>query len=150
MAACKLLWCPKDMNELSRFMDKDLRPLLESHLNRETERTGVTHVIDVPAFMAAWEQRGIALIMAYDGVDAVGFMPLYIYRPLWQALTVGTIERWEARTSDVAKDMFNYLNTIVPVIGLDQVHICEHAGQTIPDGISIDTDDDYQWRRIKV
>lgn len=149
MAACKLLWCPKDLNELARFMDQDLRPLLESHLVRETERTGVTHSIDVPAFMAAWEQRGIALIMAYDGNTAVGFMPVYIYRPLWQSLTVGTVERWEARTTDVARDMFSYLQTIVPVIGLDQVHICEHDGQAIPAGVEMASGDDYCWRKMK-
>ena len=65
MAACKLMWCPKDPNELARFLTDDFGPLLAKHWDKETARTGVQHSLDVPAFMAAWEQRGIALVMAY-------------------------------------------------------------------------------------
>lgn len=150
MAACKLLWCPKDPDELARFLQDDLGPLLAEHWARETARTGCPHGLDVPAFMAAWEQRGIALIMAYDGDKAVGFMPLYIFRPLFMLGTVVTVERWHARTLEAETSMFDYLASVVPVLGVDQVHVAQHSGQQIPKHIQLDTNDDYQMIRLKV
>lgn len=150
MAACKLMWCPKDPNELARFLTDDFGPLLAKHWDKETARTGVQHSLDVPAFMAAWEQRGIALVMAYDGDKAAGFMPLYIFRPLFMLGTVVTVERWYAESPAVEKSMFDYLVSVVPVLGVDQVHVAQHDGQHIPDHIELDMSDDYRMSRLKV
>lgn len=150
MAACKLMWCPKDQEELARFLTNDLGPLLSAHWDKETARTGVSHGLDVPAFMAAWEQRGVALIMAYDGDKAVGFMPLYIFRPLFMMATVVTIERWHAQTLEAEKSMFDYLVTVLPVLGVDQVHVAQHSGQRIPANVPLDNSDHYQMCRLKV
>lgn len=150
MAACKLMWCPKDAEELAKFLTDDFGPLLKKHWDKELARTGFNHSLDVPAFMAAWEQRGIALIMAYDGDTATGFMPLYIFRPLFMAGTVINVERWYADTLEAEQAMFDYLTTIVPVIGADQVHVAQHSGQKIPANIAIDDSDNYQMCRLRV
>lgn len=150
MAACKLMWCPKEPDELARFLTDDLGPLLSEHWTEATARTGVAHGLDVPAFMAAWEQRGVALIMAYDGDKAVGFMPLYIFRPLFMMATVITVERWYAKSLQAEKSMFDYLSAVIPVLGVDQVHVAQHDGQHIPEGIQIDESDGYQMCRLKV
>lgn len=150
MAACKLMWCPKDPEELAKFLTNDFGPLLAEHWDKETARTGVAHGLDVPAFMAAWEQRGIALIMAYDGDKAVGFMPLYIFRPLFMMVTAVTVERWYSQTLEAEQSMFDYLVSVLPVLGVDQVHVAQHAGQRIPANVPLDSTDQYQMCRLKV
>lgn len=148
--ACKLMWCPKDPDELAKFLTEDFGPLLAEHWDKETARTGIAHGLDVPAFMAAWEQRGVALIMAYEGGRAVGFMPLYIFRPLFMITTAVTVERWHSKTPEAVQEMFDYLMSILPVLGVDQAHVAQHIEQKIPANIPVDNNDTYQMCRLKV
>lgn len=150
MAACKLVWCPKTPEETERFFTKDFGPLLQKHWDIETGRTGEPHGLDVPSFMAAWEQKGIVLIMAYEGEQAVGFMVAYQYRPLFFLRTVMNIERWYAETPEVERVMFEYLWTVLPVMNIDHVHAVEHEGQHVPDSIARNNADTYSMTRLKV
>ena len=43
-----------------------------------------------------------------------------------------------------------YLVSVVPVLGVDQVHVAQHDGQHIPDHIELDMSDDYRMSRLKV
>ena len=77
-------------------------------------------------------------------------MPLFIFRPLFMLGTVVTVERWYAESQAVEKSMFDYLVSVVPVLGVDQVHVAQHDGQHIPDHIELDMSDDYRMSRVKV
>lgn len=150
MSSCKLVWCPKTGEEAGEFFTTQLGPMLEKHWVEETERTGIPHGLDVPSFLAAWEQKGILVIMAYESEVPVGFLIAYKFRPLFFLQTVLNVERWRAETPAVEKDMFDYLMTVVPVMGVDQVHAVEHEGQKVPDSIKTDTADSYSMTRLEM
>lgn len=148
--SCKLVWCPKTGEAAGEFFATQLGPLLERHWDKETTRTGIPHGLDVPSFLAAWEQKGILVIMAYNAETPVGFLIAYKFRPLFFLRTILNVERWYADTPEVEKDMFDYLVTVVPVMGVDQVHVVEHTGQGIPTGVEIIHGESYRMTRLGV
>lgn len=148
--SCKLVWCPKTGEEAGEFFNTQLGPLLERHWDEETKRTGVPHGLDVPSFLAAWEQKGVLVIMAYKDETPVGFMIAYKFRPLFFMRTVLNVERWHATTTEAEKEMFDYLATVVPVMGVDQVHVVEHEGQKLPVGMKVITKDNYCMTRLEI
>lgn len=150
MASCRLVWCPKDGEAAGAFFANEFGPLLQKYWERETERTGTPHGLDVPSFMAAWEQKGIILIMAYEGDTPVGFLLAYQYRPLFIMQTVLNVERWYAATEGVDAALFDFLLTVLPVMNIDHVHVVEHEGQAIPAHVSTDSTDSYQMTRLVV
>ena len=150
MASCKLVWCPKTGEAAGEFFSTQLGPLLEKHWDIETARTGIPHGLDVPSFLAAWEQKGILLIMAYEADTPVGFLIAYKFRPLFFLNTVLNVERWYAGAPDVEAAMFEYLATVIPVMGVDQVHAVEHDGQRVPDCIKVVTADSYSMTRLEM
>jgi hypothetical protein len=150
MASCKLVWCPKTGEEAGEFFTSQIGPLLQKHWDTETTRTGIPHGLDVPSFLAAWEQKGILIVMAYDGTTPVGFLIAYKFRPLFFMKTVLNVERWFAEDVTVEDDMFSYLMTVVPVMGVDQVHVVEHEGQAVPVFLETDQKDTYTMTRLVV
>ena len=135
MVNCKIVWCPTNADELQRLLIDDLGPLLTAHWAIETKRTGVPHGLDVPAFMATWENKGIVLIMAYEGTEAIGFMMCYKFSPLFQRRSVLHLERWFCKDDATESAMFDYLTNIIPVIGVDQVTAVTHEGQKVPERV---------------
>jgi hypothetical protein len=148
MASCKLVWCPKTGEGAGEFFTSHIGPLLQKHWDAETERTGISHGLDVPSFLAAWEQKGILVIMAYEGETPVGFLIAYKFRPLFFLQTVLNVERWYAESPDIERQLFDYLLTVLPVMGIDQVHAVEHVGQTVPAHVKTDSADSYNMTRL--
>lgn len=150
MASCKIMQFPRTEADVHKFFTEELGPLLVRHWDEETARTGQPHGLDVPAFMAAWEQRGIMVIMAFDGDTPVGFMLVYVFRPLFLNSTVMQVERWYAAQDGVDKDMFDYLTAIVPAMGVSQIHAIACDSRLVPKGVSTDAADSYQMVRLAV
>lgn len=150
MIHCKIIQCPKTPAEAERFFKQEWGQLFDKHVAQETKRCGEAIGLDVPAFMAAWEQRGITFIMAYEDGKPVGFMVGFVYHPLFYPKSVMLIERWYTESHAVTEEIFKYLLQILPVMQLAQVHISEHPAQKIPSFVKTDDNDSYHLRRIVI
>ncbi|EET3989887.1 hypothetical protein ABL236_003809 [Escherichia coli] len=150
MASCKIMQYPKTADEMERFFTKVIGPLLVRHWAEEDQRTGQPHGLDVPAFLAAWEQRGVMVIMAFEGDTPVGFMFVYVFRPLFLAGTVMQVERWHAEHDGVDKEMFDYLSAIAPAMGINHIHAIACDARPVPEGIKTDAADSYQMVKLVV
>lgn len=148
--AIKIVQCPKNPQEVGEFMETEFGPLLYEYLEREQHETGNPMQLDVAAFMAAWEQQGIKLIMAYDAENkAVGFMPCFVFRPLFMGGTFMVVERWFAKSEAIRDEMFKYLEQVVPILGLQQVHIADHPRHAAPTFLKYDDSDTYMMKRLE-
>lgn len=147
---CKIVWAPKDEAASTDFWTNHLGPLLEKHLAAEQERTGRAADLDVPAFMTIWEQRGMCVVMAYDGGTPVGFMIAFVFRPIFYRSVNMHVERWYAETPEVEKQLFSFLTTSANVLGVEELHVAEQKAAPLPEGLNVDESDTYRMVRIKV
>lgn len=147
---CKIFWAPKDEAASTEFWTNHLGPLLEKHLAAEEARTGRVADLDVLAFMTLWEQRGMCVVMAYDGDTPVGFLIAFVFRPLFFHCVNMHVERWYGETPEVEKALFAFLTTSANLLGVEELHAAEQNGVPLPEGLDVDDADTYRMVRIKV
>lgn len=150
MASCELIMCPKDQASAQKVWSEDFGPLLYQYLEREEERTGETHMLDVRGFMMAWEQNGIRVILARDKGEPCGFMITNSYLPLYNPFPVMVVDKWMADTEETERALFDYLDTIIKMTGITHVHVATHEGQKLPEWVNTDPSDSYHMKRLGV
>lgn len=150
MASCEIIMCPKDQASAQKVWSEDFGPLLYQYLEREEERTGETHMLDVRGFMMAWEQNGIRVILARDKGEPCGFMITNSYLPLYNPFPVMVVDKWMADTDETECALFDYLDTIIKMTGITHVHVATHEGQKLPEWVNTDPSDSYHMKRLEV
>lgn len=145
---CKVVRAFKDAQGMEKFMSQEFGPLMMALLEDETNRTGVPHAFDIERFVRFWQEDNIRVIVAYDGEQAVGLMISHIYMPMFHRQITMTVEKWYAKSDDVAVDMFNYISSIQSAMGVDQIHVVEEDARPIPKSIVRNDKDSFRMVRI--
>lgn len=146
--AIKIVACPKTAEDMQEFMERDFAPLLHRMLVEDSKRTGIQHELHVPMFIAAWEMGNIKLFMSYrDGV-ADGMLISYLFTPIFHDRQTLTIERWYAEDQDTAKELFEFVQSLQPALGVHQIFAVEDSTKKLPDIKRMDDGDSFHMVAI--
>lgn len=90
--------------------------------------------MNVNVFAQMWFSKAMRIFMAYEDGVPVGYLLGMTFRPLTHRTAVFQIESWYAkdRRQDVINGLFDYMQTAVRFIGIDELWIAHNQHETVP------------------
>lgn len=112
---------PKDVESCISLLDKAIMPLLiESWDKHGKQFFNKPFIMNVGAFVAHWMERGLVMVIAYDGDEPVGILTGLRFTPMNFATRILQIDTCYGKTADVEKGLYNYIKELGPVLEYDE------------------------------
>lgn len=131
----KIIHYPKDEAGIHEVFSNQIGPLLISHFEKETKRTGFTHGFSNPvAFFEAWQNQSILVVVGYDGDTPVGVLVAAGFTPYCLMRQRIVVDRWDARDDEVLSAMLGQVVSYAQITNAEELQIL------VPDGVELPPD----------
>lgn len=118
----KYLERPKDVDSCLKLMKDDIVPLLQEHWEKYgKDFFNKDFNLNTDAFVYLWIGGSISIVLAYEGDKAVGIFIGLRMLPMNFRAQILQVEICYGKTSEVEKGLYNYIKSIGPILGYDEI-----------------------------
>lgn len=88
--------------------------------------------MNVNVFTQMWLSKAMRIFMAYEDDEPVGYLLAMVFRPLPYQANVLQVEDWFAYTADSEAGLFNYMQSVLRFMGIDELWISRNSTKLVP------------------
>lgn len=130
----KFLDRPKDIDSCLAVLGSTIIPLLKEHWDKFGKpEYGKDFNLNTEAFVSLWINAGFVLVLAYDNDTPVGIIVGLRVSPMDFSARVLQVETCYGRTAEVEEGLYNYIESIAPIVGYDELWISNDTNKHVPD-----------------